>query len=250
MRSRIDWKYALGLELTDSGFDYTVLTEFRLIAKKQENQLLDLMLTKLKEQKLLRSRSKQRRDATHVLAAIRCVNRLELVGETWRHALNELATHAPEWLLTLVTPDWFDRSGTRFEQYRLPKEKKEQEELALAIGADGHLILSAIYNSATPQKLQKLDSVEILRQVWVQQYAFVAESLVWRQKESTGVPPNKLSIESPYDPEERNCTKRDTNWTGYKVHLTETCEDNCPHIITNVETTTATTSDGKMTPII
>ena len=153
-------------------------------------------------------------------------------------------------LLTLVTPDWFDRSGTRFEQDRLPKEKKEQEELALAIGADGHLILSAIYNSATPQKLQKLDRVEILRQVWVQQYAFVAESLVWRQKESTGVPPNKLSIESPYDPEERNCTKRDTNWTGYKVHLTETCEDNCPHIITNVETTTATTSDGKMTPII
>ncbi|MBC6474653.1 MAG: transposase, partial [Hormoscilla sp. GM102CHS1] len=94
VRSRIDWKYALGLELTDSGFDYTVLTEFRerLIAKKQENQLLDLMLTKLKEQFLLRSRSKQRRDATHVLAAIRCVNRLELVGETWRHALNELAT--------------------------------------------------------------------------------------------------------------------------------------------------------------
>ncbi len=48
-------------------------------------------------------------------------------------------------------------------------EKKEQEELALAIGADGHLILEAIYNWATTQKLQGLDRVEILRQVWVQQ---------------------------------------------------------------------------------
>lgn len=68
IRSRIDWKYLLGLELTDSGFDSTVICEFRkrLIDKGQERQILDLMLRKLKEQKLVKSRGQQRTDATHV----------------------------------------------------------------------------------------------------------------------------------------------------------------------------------------
>lgn len=252
VRSRIDWKYALGLELTDSGFDYSVLKQFRgrLIARNSERQLLDKMLAQLKEQKLLKSRGKQRTDSTHVLAAIRQVNRLELVGETLRHALNELATVAPQWLKAQVSLDWFDRYSTRFEQYRLPSEKAAREQLALTMGADGHHILSVIYECQTDQQLRQLTSVEILRQVWVQQYAFVEGKLVWREPSTTGFPPNKVSIESPYDPEARNRTKRDTNWTGYTVHLTETCEENSPNLITNVETTPATTPDGAMTQII
>ena len=73
VRSRIDWKYALGLELTDSGFDFSVLSEFRarLIAQRQESQLLELMLSHFKQQKLLKSRGQQRTDSTHVLASIR-----------------------------------------------------------------------------------------------------------------------------------------------------------------------------------
>lgn len=138
VRSRIDWKYALGLELTDSGFDHSVLNEWRcrLISRGYETQLLDLILAKLKQQKLLKSRGSCRTDSTHVLAAIRRLNRLELVGETLRYALNELAIVAPEWLKARVNSDWFDRYKVRFEQYRLPQEKAEQELLALTIGAD------------------------------------------------------------------------------------------------------------------
>jgi transposase len=252
VRSRIDWKYVLGLELTDSGFDHSVLKEFRerLIAGEKERQLLDKMLAQLKEQKLLKSRGRQRTDSTHVLAAIRQMNRLELAGETLRHALNELATVAPQWIKEQVSLDWFDRYGARFEQYRLPSEKAAKEQLALTIGADGHHILSVIYEGQSDQQLRQLTSVEILRQVWVQQYAFVEGKLVWREPATTGLPPNKLSIASPYDPAARNRTKRDTNWTGYTVHLTETCEENSPNLITNVETTLATTPDGAMTQII
>src|SRR5919198_6452570 len=56
VRSRIDWKYLLGLELTDPGFDHTVLSEFRtrLITGKAEPLLLDKLLTKLREMKLLK----------------------------------------------------------------------------------------------------------------------------------------------------------------------------------------------------
>jgi transposase len=139
VRTRIDWKYALGLELTDAGFDYSVLSEFRdseallrsadrLITTGQESQLLEIMLSQFKQKKLLKSRGRQRTDSSHVLAAIRRLNRLECVGETLRHALNDLAKAAPQWLKALVTQDWFDLYGARFEQYRLPTQKAEQEQ--------------------------------------------------------------------------------------------------------------------------
>jgi len=161
VRSRIDWKYALGLELTDPGFDFSVLSEFRdrVIAGGAENQLLDDMLKRFRELGLLKARGRQRTDSSHVLAAIRKLNRLECMGETLRAALNALATVAPEWLLEQVTPDWFDRYGPRFEQYRLPKGKAERESLAETIGADGYQLLSAIYTDSAPDgcgKCQRL----------------------------------------------------------------------------------------------
>src|SRR4051794_11770422 len=104
LRARIDWKYALGLELTDPGFDHTVLSEFRsrLVTGQAEQLLLDLLLDRLRDRDLLRSRGRQRTDSTHVLAAVRVLNRLERVGETLRAALNELAVLAPEWLRALA----------------------------------------------------------------------------------------------------------------------------------------------------
>ena len=104
VRARIDWKYALALELTDSGFDRTVLSEFRsrLVAGAAELVLLDKLLTKLREMKLLKARPRQRTDSTHVLAAVRTLNRLERVGETLRQALNSLAVMVPDWLRAQV----------------------------------------------------------------------------------------------------------------------------------------------------
>jgi transposase len=90
VRARIDWKYLLGLELTDPGFDFSVLSEFRarLIAGQAAQRLLDILLDGCRKQGLLTARGRQRTDATHVLAAIRTLNRLELVMETLRAALN------------------------------------------------------------------------------------------------------------------------------------------------------------------
>jgi transposase len=250
VRSRIDWKYALSLELTDAGFDFSVLSEFRdrLIAAQAISQLLDDMLKQFKERKLLKIRGRARTDSTHVVAAIRQLNRIECVGETLRHALNDLATVAPCWLKTQVNPDWFERYGKRFEQYRLPKDKSEQLVQALTIGADGHELLSAVYADSAPEWLRQVESVEILRQVWLQQYYLQQERLIWREKEN--LPPCKLLIQSPYDPDARNRTKRTTNWTGYTVHLSETCDLDTPNLITHVETTPATTPDGTMTATI
>ena len=90
VRGRIDWKYALGLSLIDPGFDHTVLSEFRsrLIEGGAERLLLDTLLQRLRDQGLVKANGRQRTDSTHVLAAVRGLNRLERVGETVRAALN------------------------------------------------------------------------------------------------------------------------------------------------------------------
>ena len=111
VRGRIDWKYALRLALSDPGFDHTVLSEFRtrLVEDGDERLLFDALLDRLKAEGLVKARGRQRTDSTHVLAAVRTLNRLERVGETLRAALNELATVAPEWLQALAPPAWYER---------------------------------------------------------------------------------------------------------------------------------------------
>jgi transposase len=247
VRARIDWKYALGLELEDTGFDFSVLSEFRdrVIAGGAEQRLLDHMLERFKELGLLKARGRQRTDSTHVLAAVRKMNRLERVGETLRATLNVLAVAAPDWLQEQVSTDWYDRYGLRFEQYRLPKSKAERERLAETIGADGYHLLSAIDADRAPQWLREVPAVKVLRQMWEQQYDVRNGQVHWRSEKES--PPSKELIQSPYDPEARNRTKREVNWTGYAAHFTEACDADMPNLITHVETTPSTTTDVEMT---
>src|SRR6187551_1939482 len=115
VRARIDRKYLLGLELDDPGFDHSVLCEFRsrLLAGGAEERLLGKLLEACQARGLLKARGRQRSDTTRVLAAIRTLNRLELVGETLRAALNELATVAPDWLREVAPKDWYGRYAHR-----------------------------------------------------------------------------------------------------------------------------------------
>ena len=140
VRGRIDWKYALGLELTDAGFDFSILSEFRtrLIAGGAEEQLLTQMLALFVDRGLLKARGAQRTDSTHIVAAVRELNRLEIVGETLHHTLNVLAQVAPAWLQDQVSAEWFLRYGQRFSDYRLPKEPNNRQTLAITIGCDGY----------------------------------------------------------------------------------------------------------------
>lgn len=247
VQSRIDWKYALGLELTDPGFDYSILCQFRdrLLAGSAEEQLLDVMLACFKERGLLKARTRQRTDSTHILAAIRILNRLECVGETLRATLNSLAVVAPNWLRAQVTPEWFDRYSTRLEESRLPKGEEARYALGETIGTDGFHLLQAIYARSTPVWLREVPAVEILRRVWLHQFYVVDDQVRWRRADNLS--PAGLRINSPYDPEASYANKRSTTWIGYKVHLTETCEADAPHLITQVTTTAAVASDVEMT---
>jgi len=248
VRGRIDWKYALGLELADPGFDSTVLSEFRtrLVQGSAEQILFDTLLRNCRAKKLLMARTRQRTDSTHVLGAIRAMNRLECVGETVRHTLNVLAIVAPDWLREHSQPEWIDRYGARMEDARLPKSERQRQARARQIGLDGYSLLSDIYAEDAPGWLRQLPAVETLRRIWVQQYYRTETEVHWRNGED-GFPPSARFISSPYDPEAHYAKKRTTSWVGYKVHLTETCEEGTPHLITHVETTPASLADGEMT---
>ena len=245
VRARLDWKYALSLELTDEGFDFTILSEFRnrLIDGAMELHLLDAMLEKFNEHNLLKARGRQRTDSTHVLAAVRMMNRLENLGETLRAALNSLAVVVPDWLQAQVSDEWFERYGRRVENYRLPKLDSEREALAHQIGEDGFHLLQAVYDVDAPGWLRNIPAVETLRRSWVQQFHATEPGQRIRWREHNDVPPSALLIHSPYDLEAQYSTKRSVTWLGYKLHLTEMCDDDCPHFITHVETTAATRSD-------
>lgn len=250
VRSRIDWKYLLCLELTDTGFHHTVLSEFRtrLITEEAECLIFDQLLHLCHNRGWLKSRTRQRTDSTHVLAAIRAVTRLECVGETMRAALNALAVVAPDWLLIHSQEDWVDRYSGRIEDYHLPKSKSKRVAQAELYGKDGLRLLNDIFESTSPTWLCQIPAVETLRQVWVQQYYCFDNEIHWREYNDS--PPASVMISSPYEPDAHYAKKRNTSWVGYKVHLSETCEPDELHLITNVETTSGPVDDGDATETI
>ncbi|MBL1121110.1 IS1182 family transposase [Streptomyces sp. 110] len=251
VRARIDWKYALDLELTDPGFDYSVLSEFRtrLVEADAGQQVFDRILDAAREAGVLKPPGRARTDSTHVLAAIRSLNRLEFVIETLRAALNTLAAAAPDWLTAHADLAWFDRYATRPEDYWLPSGKAKRCELAEQTGRDGMRLLTDAHGPDAPDWLRELPAVQTLRRAWVQQYVLDAEGEVrWRDPKEC--PPGALRLVSPYDTEARASVKRDIKWDGFKVHLTEICDADMPHLITNVLTSDATVQDIKATDTV
>lgn len=250
VRKRIDWKYALRLPLEDLGFDFSILCEFRgrLLAGGGEQLLFEALLEHAKARGWLKARGRQRTDSTHVLAAIQTLSRLECVAETLRQALNTLAATLPEWVQAHIPTEWYERYGTRWQDYRLPSGRQERQELATMIGQDGRDLFALLEKDPALAWTRNLPAVETLRLVWVQQFYADEPGGGWR--EASDLPPSSLLICTPYDPEARFSKKRSTTWTGYKVHLTESCDEDLPHLITDVQTTPAPRSDFDMTPPI
>ena len=246
VRGRIDWKYLLCLQLTDPGFDASVLCEFRarLLAGEAEELLLTKLLSLCQERGWLKARGRQRTDSTHVLAAVRMLNRLERVGETLRAALNELAVAAPDWLQTRVPVEWYERYARRVENYHLPKSEAAREAYATQVGSDGAVLLGWLDEPETEPQLLSLARVQTLRRIWGEQFTTTPQGL--RLRPVKEMPAVAELLASPYDVDARWSTKRGLEWVGYKVHLTETCEPDQPHLITEVTTTPATTPDDNM----
>jgi transposase len=248
---KLSWKYLLGLELTDPGFDFSVLSEFRdrLLIGGAEGLLLEKLLERSQALGLVKARGKQRTDATHVLASIRVMNRLEQVAETVRAALNELASEAPFWLQGVAPAEWYKRYGRRIEDERLPQSKAGREAYGQTVGEDGFHLLDLVAQADAPAGLDKLPKIAALRLVWERHYERKGDEVRFKDtKELSNAPPG---LESPYDIEARYRHRGKTSWVGYIGHVSESCDDDeNPHLITHMVTTTANLHEVQSTAAI
>ncbi|MGH3749671.1 MAG: IS1182 family transposase, partial [Micromonosporaceae bacterium] len=250
VRARIDWKYMLGLDLTDEGFDASVLSEFRgrLVGGGATERVLGLLLKRLSAAGLVKAGGSARTDSTHVVAVVRNLNRIEVVGEVLRAALEALAVCAPEWLRALAPSEWYERYERRVDAYRLPRGEAARVAHAETIGRDGLMLLTAAAGSSAPEWLAGIPALRTLREVWAQHYDTDGDQARWRTQKQ--LPPARQLIRSPFDLQARFTVKRATGWVGYKAHLTETCDPDSPHVVTHVATVPATTTDVEVTQSI
>ena len=263
-RARIDWKYLLGLDLSDPGFNFSILSEFRgrLLAGGAEARLLERLLEACQAHDLLRAGGRQRTDSTHVLAAVRALNQLELVAETLRAALNSCAAAHPDWLQALAAPEWHERYGRRIENARPPRAETQRQALLRQVGEDGRRLMQALDHPEAPADLQLLPAVRALRAVWAQQFAPTAENSGSPSPDpgapsstSAPTPPKQARrrgrskaskadrLVSPYDTDARFRSRKGRDWSGYMVHFTETCDAHRPRLITHADTTPANVHD-------
>ncbi len=255
VRDRVFWKYALGLELDDSGFDPSVLSEFRarLVEGDLATLALDALLERLAARGLVKAGGRARTDSTHMLGAIRHLCRLELAGETLRATLEALASAAPAWLTGVIDASWQLRYGARVGNLHLPESETRRKALMLDYGRDGYHLLKVISSPGAPAWLREIPAVDALRRIWVQQfYRYTTntgtEGVRRRESESEGgdgLPPGRDRLISPYDLDARHSVKRDHGWDGYKVHFTETCNPPDPATTTATTATTATKTTGR-----
>ncbi|WP_242483419.1 transposase [Streptomyces sp. HSG2] len=176
VRERLSWKYALGLELTDTGFDFTVLARFRarLVEHGMERLVFDRLLEHCRGKGLVGAGGKQRTDSTHVISAVRDLNRLELAGESVRAVLEALAGAAPSWLAGRFgaerVAEWELRYAARVDSWRLPSSKTRRDRLAEVYGQDALVLLRAVREPDAPAWLREVEPVELLRRIFVQTY--------------------------------------------------------------------------------
>jgi transposase len=214
VRCRIDFKYALAMELDDPGFHHSVLADFRerLAEGDRADRLLDLALARLKDAGLVRERTTQRTDSTHVLAAVRDLTRLELITEAVRAALEELAGTAPHLLNGPVDEEW----GRRYSRpVRLGKNPTRPKTRINTTGNDAVRLLEHLREHGAGRAFGP--RVQALRQIMVQNYyRDAAGCLRWRTDDDGGLPPPSLAIVSPYDTTARYARRgQTTRWKGF-----------------------------------
>ena len=242
--SRMDWKYALHLPLDYAGFHFTDLMAFRqrLLEHQQERALFDGFLGRLQSLGLIKSRGKMRTDSTHVLGLLEKLSRMELVSESVRVAVEAIGKAAPHWTETHLPVAFLETYTGRQSEYGLSNAQVQAK--LIQAGQDGFWLLNLIDQAGT-EPLRRLPEVEVLRQVLSQQFPQGPNTSPAPQR-----PAGKKVIESPHEPEARFGKKREKKWRGYKAQITETCDDQLPHLFVDLEPSGAADHDSLALPAI
>lgn len=240
VRVRVDWKYALHLPLDYAGFNFSVLSEFRdrVIRHGAEARLFDAVLTQLRALGLVKGRGRQRTDSLAVLSKMRDLNRLEMVVETLRLALQALLKAEATWTRATVPPAWEEVYGDRCITAKMTQA--ERQGVAERVGPDGQWLLDRLQAETAPPGLRTLSAVELLTTVWQQQFETVEGRVVFRDKDDAD---GHTRIATPHDLDARYSKKGKQRWVGDKLQVTETDDEERPHLITDIAITSSVETD-------
>ena len=245
---RLDWKYALHVPLLWEGFHYSTLSYFRqrLLEQGQERLLFEKVLGWVNRKGLLKKQGKQRTDSTHILGQVANLSRLEMLWETLRLALRAIERAAPGWYQQRVPATFHEAYSVRQSDWQLSQKQVGQE--TKRAGQDGFWLLDEI-SAQGPQAVQQLEEVATLRTVWEQTFTRPPGGTKGGGK--VRLRPRKRGqgkdlISTPHDKEARWAQKRDKEWVGYKLQVTETVEAEVGHtFVTDMEIVTANTGDSE-----
>jgi transposase len=238
VETRLDWKYALHLPLDDSGFHYSDLCNFRkrLYAHDKATLIFDQLLEKIRSMGYLKKRKHQRSDSTHVLAKVCHLSRLENLSEGLRLALGAIEQSDSIYYQEKLPSSYRERWEVKLNDYRMTD--KEREESLNRIGHDIHWLLNILAGTS----FVELPEVDVLSTLFAQNFTVESQKIHLRED----CVDCKEKIQTPHDPEARYATKRDTHWTGYKIHVTETANDEGEvNFITDITTSNASERDNE-----
>ncbi len=247
LRMRIDWKYALHLPLTYAGFDYSVLSEFRgrLLAHAAEGRVFDHLVSEFRAWGLITKRGRQRTDSIAMLTKVRRLSRLELVVETLRVAVGAMLKADRAWSEHILPPSWEAQYGERFVMQRHRRE--EWATYDQRVGLDGQWLLERLVAGEVPAVIQALPEVQVLKTVWLQQFQDTGAKVVYQAGTTYD---GYAQIQTPHDPDARYSKKRVQEWVGGKVQVTETDDEDQPHLITDIAATCSSHTDYTALPEI
>lgn len=243
----LGWKRALGLSLEYEGFDATTLVYFRdrLREKGKDRIAFDAVLEVLREEKLIKKKSKQRLDSTHILGYVSRMSTLELVRETLRLAIGELVK-TERWQSFPERALYEERYCESQVDWKEQGAEKLQGKVQQA-GEDGYRLLQWI--EASDKGLMEGKQVQLLQRILEEQYEWTEGTLQYRKEHLSG------TVSNPHDPDAQWASKDPAGksaWVGYKVQIVETVpEDPTPkekgepteQFITEITTTEAIASD-------
>lgn len=242
---RLDWKYALHLPLDYTGFDFSILCDFRrrILEHGKEALVFEAILEKVKALGFIKKRGKARTDSIAVIGAVRALSILETVSETLRVAVRAIEKADPTWAGREVPASFREQYARMRPEYRLSKE--EREAALRQTGRDGFWLLDRIEASA-PKEVREAEAVKVMQAVWEQRYDRVEGKVTTRE----GTADCTELIVTPHDPGVRAGEKRGKKWHGEKAHVTETAEAGKVNFITDVTTAGASSGDGEALPRI
>jgi transposase len=247
VRIRLDWKYALHLPLTYTGFDYSVLSEFRdrLLAHEAEGRVFDKVVGEFRTWGLIKDRGRQRTDSIAMLTKMRRLSRLELVVETLRLTVDAILKAARAWGEKEIPSCWEARYGERFVMQRHTRE--DWATYDRQVGPDGQWLLKRLAEVDVPAMIQALPEVQVLQTVWTQQFQETGAKIVYQPVTTYD---GCAQIQTPHDPDARYSKKRVQEWVGGKVQVTETDDEDQPHLITDIAATCSSHTDYTALPEI